>query len=136
MVRFFTEKQNKEGIYNRIEKLIICCSGAYKLAKFKKDILYNPLEGIGEQLARVESVRMKHVKITELPRMIYLIRESSSRSVAIGLELLIHMFPRPRELRQARWEQFNFQEAVWLRPAHMMKNRVEHGILYFLLLRE
>jgi hypothetical protein len=45
-LEFFTNKQMNEGIYNRIEKLISCCSGAYGLAKFKKGILYNPLEGL------------------------------------------------------------------------------------------
>lgn len=52
MVGVFTNKQMNEGIYNRIEKLISCCSGAYGLAKFKKGILYNPLEGIGDYLAK------------------------------------------------------------------------------------
>lgn len=125
---FFTEKQDKEGIFNRIEKLILCCSGAYRLAKFKKGILYNPLEGIGEHLPKAESESMKHVTIHELPEMISLIRNSSSRSIAIGLELLIHMFPRPGELRQARWEQFDFNEAVWVRPPSIMKKGIEHGI--------
>jgi integrase len=125
---FFTQKQKNEGIFNRIEKLISCCSGAYCLAKFKKDIQYNPLEGIGDFLARGESQSMKHVEIHQLPEMISLIRAYSSKRVAIGLELLIHMFPRPGEMRQARWEQFDLDKAVWIRPAHMMKNKIEHGI--------
>lgn len=125
---FFTAKQNNEGIYNRVEKLIACCTGAYRLAKFKKGILYNPLEGIGDHLARGESESMKHVQIHQLPQMITLIRSLPSRSTAIGLELLIHMFPRPGELREAKWEQFDFDEEVWIRPAKMMKKGIEHGI--------
>ena len=60
--------------------------------------------------------------------MITLIRSLPSRSTAIGLELLIHMFPRPGELREAKWEQFDFDEEVWIRPAKMMKKGIEHGI--------
>ena len=127
-LEFFTNKQMNEGSYNRIEKLISCCSGAYGLAKFKKGILYNPLEGIGDYLAKGESQSMKHVAIQQLPEMISLIRNSSSRPIAIGLELLIHMFPRPGELRQAKWEQFDFDEAVWIRPSNIMKKGIEHGI--------
>lgn len=127
-LNFFTQKQINEGIFNRIEKLISCCSGAYSLAKFKKDILYNPLEGIGEHISRGESESMKHMKIDDLPEMISIIRTYSSRSISIGLELLIHMFPRPGELRQARWEQFDFDEAVWIRPPSIMKKGIEHGI--------
>lgn len=125
---FFTQKQLNEHIFNRVEKLISYCSGAYKLAKFKKDILYNPLEGIGEHIDKLASESMKHVQIYELPEMVSLIRTYSSRPIAIGLELLIHMFPRPGELRNARWEQFNFDEAVWIRPSSMMKRNIEHGI--------
>lgn len=33
-----------------------------------------------------------------------------------------------RELRQAKWEQFDFVEAVWIRPSNIMKKGIEHGI--------
>lgn len=127
-LKFFIQKQVNEGIYNRIEKLISCCLGAYSLAKFKKDILYNPLEGIGDHISRGESESMKHVKIDDLPEMISIIRNYSSRSISIGLELLVHVFPRPGELRQARWEQFDFDAAVWVRPPSIMKRGIEHAI--------
>ena len=38
------------------------------------------------------------------------------------------MFPRPGELRNAKWEQFDFEERVWIRPGSMMKRGIEHGI--------
>jgi integrase len=125
---FFTEKQNNQRIFNRIDKLISYASGAYNLAKFKKGITYNPLEGIRDHLSKGPTKSMKHVKINELPEMISLIRTYSSRTIAIGLELLIHMFPRPGELRQARWEQFSFDQALWIRPPSIMKRGIEHAI--------
>lgn len=56
------------------------------------------------------------------------IRNCRLETTAIGLELLLVLFPRPGELRAARWDQFNFETRVWLRPADLMKRRVAHAI--------
>ncbi|AZC10979.1 hypothetical protein DKE47_021785 (plasmid) [Acinetobacter nosocomialis] len=48
--------------------------------------------------------------------------------LALDSELLLVLFPRPGELRAARWDQFNFETRVWLRPADLMKRRVAHAI--------
>lgn len=125
---FFRDIQATKRIYNRVEKLVSCCIGAYNLAKFKGTIEYNPLENIYEFLSKKKSENMKHVSIDELPELIFTIRNYSSRSIAIALELMIHMLPRPQEMRLAKWEQFNFEEAVWIRPASIMKMEIEHAI--------
>lgn len=66
--------------------------------------------------------------MSELPEMIFMIRSYSSRPIAIALEMMIHMLPRPQEMRQARWEQFDLDERIWVRPAHVMKMGIEHAI--------
>lgn len=71
---------------------------------------------------------MKHVEVNELPAMLAKIRQYRSPEISIGLELLILMFPRPGELRQAKWEQFDFEERVWVRPGSIMKRGIPHGI--------
>jgi integrase len=38
------------------------------------------------------------------------------------------LFPRPGELRQARWPEFNFEDAVWSVPAERMKGRLPHFV--------
>ena len=45
-----------------------------------------------------------------------------------GLKLLALCFPRPGELRQAKWPEFDFQKQVWTIPANRMKMRVEHKV--------
>ena len=70
----------------------------------------------------------KFVDLTELPDLVSSIRSYTSRSTAIGLELLLLLFPRPGELRQAKWEQFDFQRKIWIKPAEMMKNKKEHRV--------
>lgn len=127
-LEFFQTKQREEKIFNRIEKLVSYCRNAYDLAVFKDEIKFNPLTGIQKFLDKSNPGCMKHIPIKELPEMIGKIREYRSEEISIGLELLIHMFPRPGELRQAQWKQFDFDERVWIRPGLIMKKGIEHGI--------
>lgn len=71
---------------------------------------------------------MKHVVMDELPDLVNAIRNYRSETTSIGLELLVVLFPRPGELRAARWDQFDFETSVWLRPADIMKRRIAHAI--------
>lgn len=127
-LEFFQTKQREEKIFNRIEKLVSYCRNAYDLAVFKDEIKYNPLIGIQKFLDKSNPGGMKYIYIKELPEMVKKIREYRSEEISIGLELLIHMFPRPGELRQAKWEQFDFEDRVWIRPGSIMKRGIEHGI--------
>lgn len=127
-LEFFQMKIRTEEKYNRFEKLISYCRNAYDLAVFKDKIKYNPLIGINKFLDKGNPQNMKHVEINELPTMLAKIRQYRSPEISIGLELLILMFPRPGELRQAKWEQFDFEERVWVRPGSIMKRGVPHGI--------
>jgi integrase len=45
---------------------------------------------------------------------------------AKALKLMALLFPRPGELRHARWSEFDFNKAVWTIPAERMKMRREH----------
>ena len=45
-----------------------------------------------------------------------------------ALKLLALLAPRPGELRQARWSEFDLQERVWTIPADRMKMRRPHRI--------
>lgn len=46
----------------------------------------------------------------------------------IGLQLLALLYPRPGELRQARWDEFDFDKAVWTIPAERAKTRRPHRV--------
>lgn len=45
-----------------------------------------------------------------------------------GLILMAYIFPRPGELRQAKWSEFDFTNAVWSIPAERMKMRRPHRV--------
>lgn len=46
----------------------------------------------------------------------------------LALQLAPHVFVRPGELRQARWEEFDLEAAVWTIPAEKTKMRRPHAI--------
>lgn len=124
----FFEGLQDTGIYNQVDKLIGWCRSAYDRAKFQKKIMFNPLEGINKQLNSSDGSNMKYVEVHELPQLIHTIRQYPIRSTAIGLELFILLFPRPVELRYAKWEHFDFDNAVWIKPAQIMKKGIAHAV--------
>lgn len=46
----------------------------------------------------------------------------------VALQLMALLFTRPGELRQARWPEFDFDEAVWSIPPERMKLRLPHSV--------
>lgn len=125
---FFQSLQDELGIYTQIEKLTSYCRSSYNLAKFRKKIDANPLEGINEFLDKGDRGNMKHVDIDDYPELIRSIRKHPSRPIAIGLELMALLFPRPSELREACWGEFDLDKAVWIKPVERMKTGVIHGV--------
>lgn len=45
-----------------------------------------------------------------------------------ALKLMALLFPRPGELRQADWSEFDFDHAMWIIPANRAKMRREHRV--------
>lgn len=100
----------RESIYNRVEKLVLYCRNAYDLAKFHGQIQSNPLDGILKYLDKGSKGNMKHVSLQELPALVQSIRGYRNSHAAIALELLVILFPRPQELRYAKWQDFDFEK--------------------------
>lgn len=45
-----------------------------------------------------------------------------------ALKLMAYLFPRPGELRMAKWGEFDLANAIWTVPAKRMKMRREHRV--------
>lgn len=127
-LEFFQEIQRKESIYNRIKKLVSHCRNAYDLAKFKGYIQSNPIDGILKYLDTASKGNMKHVSIEEVPELLKSIRSYPSRNIAIALELHLLLFPRPQELRYSKWQDFDFDKKIWIKPAETMKCGIKHVV--------
>lgn len=125
---FFQGLQRNLGIHTQTVKLVSYARGCYDWAKFKGKINSNPIEGMSKHLDAYESGNMDFVTVDELPALLKKIRNNKKRAIGIGLELLILLFPRPGELRCAKWEQLDFKKALWTKPAEVTKTRQEHQV--------
>lgn len=125
---FFQDMLRSESIYNRVEKLVSHCRNAYDLAKFHGQIESNPLDGILKYLDKGSKGNMKHVSLQELPDLIQSIRGYKNAHTAIALQLLVILFPRPQELRYAKWQDFDFEKKIWIKPAVTMKCGISHVV--------
>lgn len=125
---FFQGLQRNLGIHTQIEKLVSYVRGCYDWAKFQGKIDSNPIEGMSKHLDKYESGNMNFIQLEEVPQLLKKIRSNEKRAIGIGLELLILLFPRPGELRCAKWEQFDFKKALWTKPAEVTKTRQEHQV--------
>ena len=125
---FFQGLQRELNIHTQVEKLTSYCRNAYDWAKFQAKINFNPIDGMTKHLDKNDGGSMRFVEIDELPQLIIDIRNHHQRKLAIGLELMILLFPRPVELRFATWGQFNFEKAIWIKPAEIMKKGIIHAV--------
>lgn len=120
--------QQKQGIYEQVNRVRAMCRDIYDYAKVTGRIDYNPLEGIQKYLQQGKKENMAHVSEQELPTLIRAINNYPTMDVRIGLQLLAMLFCRPSELRQAKWNEFDFDHAVWNIPEERMKKRREHVV--------
>lgn len=125
---FFQGLQREQNIHTQVEKLTSYCRNAYDWAKFQAKINFNPIDGMTKHLDKNDGGNMKFVTMDEFPQLINDIRNHHQRKLAIGLELMALLFPRPVELRFATWDQFNFEKAIWIKPAEIMKKDIAHAV--------
>lgn len=80
--------------------------------------------------ARSEVAPVKHhaaLPHAELPAFLARVREQPGMS-ALACEFLILTATRTSETIEARWEEINFDEALWTIPAERMKAKLQHRV--------
>lgn len=101
------------------------------IAKHYRETM-NPVDAVRMALPKQPSRRNNHhaaLPYAELPAMLIDLRASRSNElVKIGLELLIHTASRAGEVRGIRWEEIDFETAVWTVPAGRMKSGESHRV--------
>ncbi|MEY3183305.1 MAG: hypothetical protein RLZ35_1290 [Pseudomonadota bacterium] len=65
----------------------------------------------------------------EAHQMLAALKQGKANTVIkLYVELLAHVFVRPRELRLAKWSEFNLQDAEWHVPTERMKMDAPHWV--------
>lgn len=92
-------------------------------------ILYNPADGIKEVLMPI--VRKHYATITTPEGIGHLLRciddYEGGTVVSYALKILPYLALRSTELRGGRWEEFDFEKAVWTIPAARRENIKDGG---------
>jgi len=82
--------------------------------------------------ALVKPIVKHHAAITDIDNFAGLIRAIDGYdghfTTQTALKLMPLLYPRPGELRQAEWSEFDFNKGVWEIPAHRMKMRRPHRV--------
>ena len=80
--------------------------------------------------ALIRPTRVHRAAITDPKALGQLMREidvfDGQTTTRIGLQLLALLAQRPGEVRNAKWEEFDFETAIWSLPAAKMKMRRDH----------
>ncbi len=69
------------------------------------------------------------INASEAHEMMLVIKKTNStKIVKLYMELLAHVFTRPKELREAKWSEFDFQKTEWNIPEGRMKMGIPHWV--------
>ena len=88
----------------------------------------NPAADLYGYLEPVKKKSMKTLPLKELPEYLHRLDKADNLHLVTraGLKLIIMLFVRTNELIEAKWEEFDFKQALWRIPEERMKMRVEH----------
>lgn len=122
----FFRGMEKKGIIDQMGNVRRFCKEIYDLARVTGRATTNPVDGLDKFLQKKQSENYAHVDQADLPMLLQSISAYTNRVVKIGLRLLILNGLRPSEVREARWAEFDLDNAIWEIPAERMKKRREH----------
>lgn len=92
----------------------------------------NPVDLIGEALPKKAAGRIEHhaaLPFAEVAAFVRLLRDGEAEAVTkLAFEFLILTAARTIEIRRARWQEIDWQNQLWKRPAESMKARREHAV--------
>ena len=111
-------------------KIMHLCSQVMRYARITGLVQYDTAGGLTAALTSVQ--RTHYAAITEPKEIGILLRDIDAYEgytpVYYFLKILPYVFTRPSELRLARWEEFDFDKAMWKIPSTRMKMRREHTV--------
>tara|TARA_R110002167_G_scaffold344363_1_gene553688 strand:+ start:27745 stop:29010 length:1266 start_codon:yes stop_codon:yes gene_type:complete len=89
----------------------------------------NPLTGISKAFEAPRKQNMPTLQPDELSGLMLRINQASIRiSTRCLIEWQLHTMVRPSEAAGARWEEIDFEKALWTIPASRMKKRKAHTV--------
>lgn len=90
---------------------------------------FNRLSGIKAAFSSPKNENMKTLKPEELPELMQRLSAASIQlSTRCLIEWQLHTMVRPGEAVKVRWQDVDFEQALWTVPAEFMKKRRQHQV--------
>lgn len=92
---------------------------------------FNPTSGIEQAMKKHKKGHFKAITVDELPKFLvdmFEYRARLSRQTFLALHLMMLTFVRTSELINAKWQEFDFDKAMWIIPAERMKMDLPHMV--------
>jgi integrase len=123
-------KVEARGTHETARRLRSTMGTVFRFAVASGIATTDPTYALRDALVRPKATpRAAIIEPVELGKLLRAIAGYTGQAVTkIALELLALLVPRPGELRQARWSEFDLAAAVWLVPAERMKMRRPHRV--------
>ena len=123
-------KVEARGTHETARRLRSTMGTVFRFAVASGIATTDPTYAFRDALVRPKATpRAAIVEPVELGKLLRAIVGYNGQAVTkIALELLALLVPRPGELRQARWSEFDLAAAVWSVPAERMKMRRPHRV--------
>ncbi|WP_110669979.1 tyrosine-type recombinase/integrase [Salinicola halophilus] len=122
------KRLEKAGKLEQRRKVHSFCRDIYRFAIITGRATSNPLTDLNGALIPHRQKSFPHVSQEELPELVQAIEHYHNPLVRIGLKLLLMTALRPGEMRQARWEEIDFEAAIWKLPVERMKMGRAHRV--------
>jgi len=109
-------RKNNEGASPRevTRRTIDLVSNILKRAKSERLIEINHIEGLKELYPKAKTKHMKHVELSELPKLLQKIESYHGHDqTRLGMKFLAYSFCRTIELRMMKWEHIDFLNRLW-----------------------
>lgn len=104
-------------------------SNIVRFAIITKRVHYNVLADLKGVLKPHKTKHFPTIRIEELPSFIENLESFNAPEIRkLAVKMLILTFVRTKELRQAKWADFDLDKRLWIIPKEIMKMRNEHVV--------
>lgn len=118
----------KRGALVKMGKLRRYCSQIFRYAIATGRATMDPVANLASTLSVAKPTHHPHLSYTELPEFLSKLRAYNSLLAKSATLLLLLTGVRTLELRAARWDEFDFDNALWTIPEERMKKRRKHQV--------
>lgn len=122
-------KIERRGAYDLAKRQLQKCGEIFRYAIACGKATRDPSQDIKAGLKQVKKEHFASIDIKELPEFLRVLDRNDARLYRVtrnALNLIMLTFVRTSELIQARWEEIDFDRAIWIIPAERMKMGREH----------